>query len=396
MKQKMPLKRFRNYFGIVCLTFCVSAFFAYQNSLLLDRILIDLFVNAVFLGVLFYMLESARIRRQIGKSAANDYGRGFGWYGIGCIVTAGCYFLPEFTAPAGAVALFLSLAANIEIAVGLSVFLSVMLCTATGASVYELAAYTLLALIGGQMSKTMHERPHRLFGCIIFACASCSIPPLFSYLSSSSYHKELLYWNGGFGIFAAVSFYLLSDRLYDKSDHEEPDVCERILQPDYPLVTDIKNYSKAEYVHAMKSATIAGKCAAEIQANALAATAAAFYYRLGVLEGEPFIENGVRLAEENCFPQLVIEILSEYNGEERLPSSKESAIVHMVDACLKRIELLSSQNLSSSWNQDMVIYQTLNEISATGIYDDSGLSMNQFLKIRELLVREEMGYDNTD
>ena len=153
----MPLKRFRNYFGIVCLTFCVSAFFAYQNSLLLDRILIDLFVNAVFLGVLFYMLESARIRRQIGKSAANDYGRVFGWYGIGCIVTAGCYFLPEFTAPAGAVALFLSLAANIEIAVGLSVFLSVMLCTATGASVYELAAYTLLALIGGQMSKTMHE-----------------------------------------------------------------------------------------------------------------------------------------------------------------------------------------------------------------------------------------------
>ena len=111
MKQKMPLKRFRNYFGIVCLTFCVSAFFAYQNSLLLDRILIDLFVNAVFLGVLFYMLESARIRRQIGKSAANDYGRVFGWYGIGCIVTAGCYFLPEFTAPAGAVALFLSLAA---------------------------------------------------------------------------------------------------------------------------------------------------------------------------------------------------------------------------------------------------------------------------------------------
>ena len=195
---------------------------------------------------------------------------------------------------------------------------------------------------------------------------------------------------------AAVSFYLLSDRLYDKSDHEEPDVCERILQPDYPLVTDIKNYSKAEYVHAMKSATIAGKCAAEIQANALAATAAAFYYRLGVLEGEPFIENGIRLAEENCFPQLVIEILSEYNGEERLPSSKESAIVHMVDACLKRIELLSSQNLSSSWNQDMVIYQTLNEISATGIYDDSGLSMNQFLKVRELLVREEMGYDNTD
>ena len=99
---------------------------------------------------------------------------------------------------------------------------------------------------------------------------------------------------------------------------------------------------------------------------------------------------------EKCFPDAIIKILSEYNGEERLPTSKESAIVHMVDACLKKIELLMGNNLSSSWNQDMVIYQTLNELSATGIYDESGLSMNQFVKLRELLVREEISYDNND
>ena len=149
-------------------------------------------------------------------------------------------------------------------------------------------------------------------------------------------------------------------------------------------------------MHALKVAMIAGKCAAEICANEMEATAAGFCYRLGILEGEPFVEIGVRLAQENCFPDAVVQILSEYNGEQRLPSSKESAIVHMVDACVKKIELLSSQKLSSSWNQDMVIYQTLNELSASGIYDESGLSMNQFLKVRELLVREEIGYDNND
>ena len=122
--------------------------------------------------------------------------------------------------------------------------------------------------------------------------------------------------------------------------------------------------------------------------------AAGFYYRIGVLEGEPFIENGVKLAQEKCFPEVIITILSEYNGEQKLPSSRESAIVHMVDACLKKIEMLNEHNLSTSWNQDMVIYQTLNELSATGMYDESGLSMNQFLKVRELLVREGMSYDN--
>ena len=37
----------------------------------------------------------------------------------------------------------------------------------------------------------------------------------------------------------------------------------------------------------------------------------------------------------------------------------------------------------------MVIYQTLNDESSSGIYDHSGLTMNQFLKIREFLAKEE-------
>lgn len=45
--------------------------------------------------------------------------------------------------------------------------------------------------------------------------------------------------------------------------------------------------------------------------------------------------------------------------------------------------------MSSDWNQDMVIYQTLNEYSASGIYDSSGLSMNRFLQIRECLVKSD-------
>ena len=36
----------------------------------------------------------------------------------------------------------------------------------------------------------------------------------------------------------------------------------------------------------------------------------------------------------------------------------------------------------------MVIYQTLNEFSTNGMYDNAGMSMNMFLKIREYLVQE--------
>ena len=44
----------------------------------------------------------------------------------------------------------------------------------------------------------------------------------------------------------------------------------------------------------------------------------------------------------------------------------------------------------SQWNREMIIYQTLNEFSSSGIYDNSGLGMNQFLVIREYLTKVEM------
>ena len=55
-----------------------------------------------------------------------------------------------------------------------------------------------------------------------------------------------------------------------------------------------------------------------------------------------------------------------------------------------KFDLLDKDTFSSTWNRDIVIYQSMNEKSAEGLYDNSGLSMNQFLTIRELLVKEEM------
>ena len=49
------------------------------------------------------------------------------------------------------------------------------------------------------------------------------------------------------------------------------------------------------------------------------------------------------------------------------------------------------QNVGQSvWNRDIVIYQTVNDFSSSEIYDHSGMSMNQFLKIREFLAKEEL------
>lgn len=53
------------------------------------------------------------------------------------------------------------------------------------------------------------------------------------------------------------------------------------------------------------------------------------------------------------------------------------------------MELMKEQMNMTDWNQDMAIYRIVNDFSVMGMYDQSGLSMNKFLKIRDYLVKEE-------
>lgn len=383
------------HLGIISVfTFFLAAALAWLNKMQIDGFLTYLLIGVLFLAVYFCLLDSSRRSGQICHNRSNQYKELMWCYGASCLVTLLFCFFPPFTCPVILFSLFISIFSNQEIGISTGIFFCIFLCNAVGMSYYELAAYCLLVIFGAQAAKTMHDRKLRLYGSMILFAVSVSIPMLFYYLANGTSSGRVLICNIVFSLIVICLYVAFADRFYDKSDYEEDDSIEKIIGDEFPLVSDIKHYSKAEYVHAMKVSTIALKCADEIGANKLVVAAAGFYYRVGILEGEPFIQNGVRLAFENSFPESIITILSEYNGEEKLPSTRESAIVHMVDSCLKKSEMLNSHNLSTSWNQDMVIYQTLNELSATGIYDESGLSMNQFLKVRELLVREELGYDN--
>ena len=62
--------------------------------------------------------------------------------------------------------------------------------------------------------------------------------------------------------------------------------------------------------------------------------------------------------------------------------------MHVVDSVVAKFDVLDKATLSSSWNQDILVYQTLNENSVSGMYDKSGFSMNMFLQIRDYLIKE--------
>lgn len=394
MTKHIPWKRRINLILMIIFLTALSMSFAFRNHSMPDGYLSYLILDGIYIMMMLYLLENNRIHGQLHNNPATDYKMLMLTFGGLCLCFFFWYYMPIYTAPVAVASLLLGAVANPMISVSLTFFLSMSLCMATGAEFYEIVLYGILILIGAELSVTLRQKRLRIYASIILlVCAGC-LPELFYYMAYAQNHDNALFFRLIVNGVLILCFNGIAVWLYDRVDHSAEDALRRLISEDYPLLKEIKAYSKAEYVHAMKVSTIARKCAKVIDADEFVVAAAGFYYRVGILEGEPFIQNGVLLAKENCFPDSVVSILAEYHGEEQTISTRESAIVHMVDACVIRMEMLTSKNLSSTWNQDMMIYQTLNELSETGIYDMSGLSMNQFLKIRELLVREDIGYDN--
>ena len=62
----------------------------------------------------------------------------------------------------------------------------------------------------------------------------------------------------------------------------------------------------------------------------------------------------------------------------------------MIDALIVKLDHIKTDVADNDWNHDILVIQTLNEFSTSGLYDESGLSMNHFLKIRDYLTKEEL------
>lgn len=389
MKDRFVAKRYINIVFLLLVTFVGTAALALMHGKYMDEVVIYWIFDILFLALFWYVLEHDRVNKAIAANSETTfrgifYGYLLSW-GMLCIGS----YMPEFVKPMLVIPLAMAAFGSLSISMCVSMFLNVMLCLILGSTSYELACYALMLLLGCILADAIKSIGLRIWNTIILLAISTILPALFYYLAYCETQMSLLLYGVIEGLVIAVFLHLFYPRIVAKSTAEVPDMLDDMLDDSYPLSRELKNFSKADYTHAKRVSRLSKKCAQLVGANEKICAVAGFYYRIGILDGASIVFDGIKIAQRECFPEEIIHIISEYNGEQALPSTVESAIVHMVDGLIKKIELFDADMLSSEWNHNMVIYQTLNDFSAQGLYDKSGLSMNMFLKIREYLANEE-------
>ena len=389
-EEKISIYRVLPIFSMIISAIVSSGILCFVNQLEIDQIICVLFVIFGFIPIIIFDLLYERNREQIAQNTQTTYKRVALGFFICCVVMVLISFMPEFLRPVILFPLIISAFSNESLGLMIGMFANVLLALTTGESFHELLAYTILVVIGVMLSKTLADKTYRLYVGIIFMFSSILFPNVFYYLTYEELVLKNLFITMINGLLIAVFVAALYPSAKATTNEEIRYQYQHILDDDYIQIREVRAYSISEYKHARKVSKIAQKYASALGFDADLCAAAGFYYRLGRWEGNSVVQNGVQKAKELCFPEALIQILSEYYGEENKPSTPESALVHIIDGLIIKLELLENEVGTSQWNREVLIYQTLNDFSTAGLYDQSGLSINAFIKIREWLAKEEL------
>jgi len=391
MTENETLSHYRviSFLVIALCMMSITSFYCFAEKVGFDIWVCNYTIDILFFLAIIFQMEYERKRAKISCNIETTFIRIAVGFGVCTLIAAGIYFLPAYVRPVLLFPIIMYTVCNTVISVSVSLYFALEICLIANMHEYETALYLLLIVLGMIWVRALDDREYHLHVCTALAVVNFFLPLLFLYFETHTLEFQRLLYSGINSVIIFFVCFFMFKRIRNGTEEEIQNQLVDVLSDSYPEVIELRLYSKAEYLHAITVSKVCFECAKELGLRVDLCAAAGFYYRMGMWKGEPHVQNGVYFAKRLCFPTDLTQILSEYYGEEALPSTRESALVHIVDATIKKLQVLKSEATASGWNKELLIYQTLNEFSQSGIYDESGLSMNQFLKIRDLLVKEE-------
>ncbi len=389
-EKRIPPKRFAYIIAIFLASLgCVIAMI-YGRRVLLDEIIgiITLFLSfsMIFIIALIQLRRMGRLSYD-----GTTYKRVFALSALSWLTILASSYLPVFLGPVIICSFLMVSAVDGLLSLSACLFMDMMLCYTCGMSSNTLYCYMMLTIFGALIAVFLkdrrNEKNYHLY--LLLFMVQFFFPAIYYEFSYGRLSVSFLV--SDFVLAFAVTFaVMISYGWLLKIDKEEEQISyEMYLEDDFSLAIELRKFSSKEYMHGKKVSELSRACAKEIRANDMLCAVAGQYYRVGCMRGEPLINNNMEIAAEYCLPSAVVKILSEYQGVIVKPTTVESAIVQMVDSLVSRIDALGEERMESSWNQEMLIYQSLTEYSNSGMYDNCGLTMNQFLKIRDVLILKE-------
>ena len=176
----------------------------------------------------------------------------------------------------------------------------------------------------------------------------------------------------------------------------EEDISEQLEQlclPEAPLLVELSERFPKAYLHARRVAFFASEVAESMDGvDELLVKCAGFYHEIGKVRGNKTLEGTLLVAQEQQFPERLIQVLREHTINGDKPTSKEAALVMLTDNICGMCEHLRKTQ-SGRILVAKVIDRAINLRVTKGDLNQSGLTVKDISVMQntmEEVIKEDM------
>ena len=345
---------------------------------ILDKGFVANEIRLVLLSVVFlFVILTAFYKKEFYYNNAVHPWRFLSVYVIGILLVVVNTFLTD------KLWLFLPLAVALVLFSGLQtgfvsyIFLLYLQMLLTGAEPVVFFAYVCIGVIGITLFSYLDI--DFLFGVPLFTGLVLVFAALLAMeFERSGYLQFDAFLYAAMNIF--ISFLILTASLKYVSYHilhKNRDKYQEINDPEYALLTELKNTSQRAYYHAVHTAYFSEKLARKIGADEMLAKAGGYYHKIGKMRGTNNLKNALEIAKEYQFPPQLVQLLKEYGGKNTVLRSKEAAIVVLADAMVSSVMFLFEKDKNAVLDYEQIVSVVFKKQIGSGLLDHCDLTMDQ-------------------
>jgi hypothetical protein len=170
---------------------------------------------------------------------------------------------------------------------------------------------------------------------------------------------------------------------------------DEIIDPNFPLIQRLNQFSPKLYNHSLLISELAGKAAIAIGANEKIARAGGLYHEIGRIVNKQYIVEGVKLVQDYHLPEAVADIIKQHNLKYNKPKSIEAAIVMITISIIDTKEYLEKTTVAETTDSkgknisvsiEKIVDSVFQMRLTKGSLDESGLNLKQYNKLKEFYL----------
>lgn len=387
----------RNFTNIVMffVTLVIVAVSSYLYTKDLTQIIRNAVISCICLGTVIFLLTEAGIKHSYQEDNEEHPIRFTVCFIISAVLAVLFPILPATGWPYVVVFITLTLFSNVVVGIVSSSFLvliSVLLCN--GADVNTFCLY----FVSGIICSILFQKLDDDFKIGYPLLLSVMVTLLCEVANAVLFINETLHWElliiPAVNVVVTTILILIVLKIYGQLIvFKYRDRFLIINDTECPLMAELKEKQPDVYLHTVHVAYLCDKLATALNLDGQCIKTMAYYYKIGLLQGEINFENTMTAIEDYEFPTVTYGYLKDVIENPNCPETKEAFVVLVSEMIISSMEYLHCKNPGKEIQYEQVITALLKKKMDSIFPRKCGISYGEAEIVKHILLEEKLYYD---